>query len=257
LQLREAAITAIDAGRRGRLYFAEWSPPPGIDPTDRKWWPWANPALGRTVSWDALEAAYESPDRTSFLRAHMNLWITSAESWLPHGLWDTLSVPDRPLDGVLSVETSLDGSRYVGIRAGVLADVVVASVEFVVESEQAMWQAVEAAMTAPGLTLTVPPNLEIHCPLPLRRRMTIVGYGELLKWTSTVRAMIVDGRLRHNGSTMLAEHVNRTVLGKQAQGVAPSSQKSPGPIEACRAMIWAAALASRPISKSRPAFATG
>lgn len=257
LQLREQAITAIDAGRRGRLYFAEWSPPPGIDPTDRKWWPWANPALGRTVSWDALEAAYESPDRTSFLRAHMNLWITSAESWLPHGLWDTLEVPEKPVGGVLSVEASLDGSRYVGIRAGVVADVVVATVEFVVESEAAMWQAVEATMADPTVQLTVPPNLEIHCPLPLRRRMTIVGYGELLKWTATVRSMIVEGRLRHNGGTLLAEHVNRTVLGKQAQGVAPSSQKSPGPIEACRAMIWAAALASRPISKTRPAFATG
>jgi hypothetical protein len=120
-----------------------------------------------------------------------------------------------------------------------------------------MWQAVEATMADLTVQLTVPPNLEIHCPLPLRRRMTIVGYGELLKWTATVRSMIVEGRLRHNGGTLLAEHVNRTVLGKQAQGVAPSSQKSPGPIEACRAMIWAAALASRPISKTRPAFATG
>jgi hypothetical protein len=51
---------------------------------------------------------------------------------------------------------------------------------------------------------------------------------------------------------VLAEHVNRAVGVKTAQGYVVSSQKSPGPIELARCLIWAVALVSRPQTKQKP-----
>ena len=66
--------------------------------------------------------------------------------------------------------------------------------------------------------------------------------------------MIAEGRLVHDGSAMLAEHVNRAVVVKTQGSIAVSSQKSPGPIELCRTMIWASALAARPRASGKPAL---
>jgi hypothetical protein len=79
-----------------------------------------------------------------------------------------------------------------------------------------------------------------------------VGYGELLKFTPLIRGMIIEGRLWHTGENSLAEHVNRAVMVKTLGGSALSSQKSPGPIELARCMIFASAMASRPITKNKP-----
>jgi hypothetical protein len=49
-------MAAIDSGRTGSLYFAEWSLPPGVSLEDRRYWGWANPALGTTITMKALGA---------------------------------------------------------------------------------------------------------------------------------------------------------------------------------------------------------
>jgi hypothetical protein len=258
LRLREQAINAIDSGKPGRLYFAEWSMPPDVDPADRRYWPWANPALGTTIDWPALEAQADGGDRAAFLRAHLNLWVSAARSWLPVGLWSSRQAEvDIPGGGVLAVDSSLDESRYVGVRCVPIDGGVVAHVEFVVEKEDAMWEQIARVLEDPKVTLAITPGLEIHTPLPLRRRTETVGYGELARYTSVVRSMIVEGKLWHDGSVALAEHVQRAVLVKTQATTVVSSQKSPGPIELCRCMIWAAAMASKPASKQRPAFAMG
>ena len=256
LKLREQAINAIDAGRPSKLYFAEWSPPPGVRWEDRSWWPWANPALGSTVTWDALEAAAETPDKNAFLRAHLNLWISSTNSWLSPGVWDNCrTATPMPAGGVLAVDSSLDESRYVGVRAFRRDDRKIQVVtEFVVESEDALWVEVERVMAERGTVLAVSPSLEIHAPRAWAPRTKTVGYGELLKWTALARAMINEGKVEHNGELALAEHVGRAVLVKQSGNVVLSSQKSPGPIELARCLVWATALASAAPSKARVAI---
>jgi hypothetical protein len=257
LGLREQAINAIDAGKPGRLFFAEWSPPPGINPDDRTWWPWSNPALGTTVTWEALEAAADGADRASFLRAHLNLWVAATKSWLPVGIWEPLAVDTVPAGGILSIDSSVDDSRYVGVRAALDGDRIVATVEFVANSATACWEQVARVLDDSTVQLTVTPGLESLMPPEFARRTTIVGYGELLKYTPIVRSLITEGRLRHDGSRILAEHVGRAVAVKTQHTIVLSSQKSPGPIELARCMVWAAAIAARPTGRTRPAFAFG
>jgi len=257
LRWREQAIADIDANRTSRLYFAEWSPPPGVDAYgERKWWPWANPSLGHFVTWDKLDDASRSPDRASFLRAHLNTWVASARPWLPAGIWDRQATDlPMPPGGVVAFDQSVDESRYVGVRAASSDHGVQVAVEFVVDREEDAWTAIGRVMEDPNVKLAVTPSLELHVPLPLRRRTTTVGHGEILKYTNTVRSMIAEGRLWHSPSdALLAEHVNRAVAYKTQNAVGLSSKTSPGPIELARCLVFAASLASKPVAVGKAAF---
>jgi hypothetical protein len=250
IHMREQALADIDNGNLTDTYFAEWSMPMGADPKDERWWGWANPALGTTVTLAALRAAAK---KESFLRAHLNQWITTRGAMLDPGVWDSCTT-DRPMPGggVLAIDSSVDEARYVGTRATVADGQIMVDVEFVVDSEEAMWDEVARVMADKTVNLAVTPTLEIHLPPELARRAGTVGYGELIKYTSLVRGMIQEGRVVHTGARTLSEHMNRAVGVKTAQGYVLSSQKSPGPIEVARTAVWAIALVSRPQTKQKP-----
>jgi len=258
LQLREQGMAAIDSGRTGSLYFAEWSLPPGVSVEDRRYWGWANPALGTTITMKALELAFDSPNRQAFVRGHLNLWLDSTNSYLPLNLWqDRQTVDPMPPIQWLVIDSSLDESRYVAIGCAYDGTRVIVTTEFVVESAQQMWAEVVKRMTDPQVKLACTPSLEIHCPPDLRRRMTIVGYAELIKWTGAARAMIVEDRVRHTGDLALSEHFSRAVAVKTGGAIVLSSQKSPGPIELARCAVWGIMLTSRPKASAKPQMAFG
>jgi len=258
LQLREQGMAAIDSGRTGSLYFAEWSLPPGVSLEDRQYWGWANPALGTTITMKALELAFDSPNRQAFIRGHLNLWVDSTNSYLPINLWnDRKSVDPMPPIQWLVIDSSVDESRYVGIGCAYDGTRVIVTTEFVVESAQQMWAEVVTRMSDASVKLACTPSLEIHCPPDLRRRMTIVGYAELIKWTGAARAMIVEDRVRHTGDLALSEHFARAVAVKTGGAIVLSSQKSPGPIELARCSVWGIMLTSRPRASAKPQMAFG
>jgi hypothetical protein len=258
IQLREQGIAAIDSGRLGSLYFAEWSLPPGVSLEDRRYWGWSNPALGTTITMKALELAFDSPNRQAFIRGHLNLWIDSTNSYLPIHLWqDRQTVDPMPPIQWLVIDSSMDESRYVGIGCAYDGTRVIVTTEFVVESAAQMWAEVVTRMSDPTVKLACTPSLEIHCPPDLRRRMTIVGYAELIKWTGAARAMIVEDRVRHTGDLALSEHFARAVAVKTGGAIVLSSQKSPGPIELARCAVWGIMLTSRPTNRAKPQMAFG
>lgn len=252
IQLREQALANIDAGERGLLYFAEWSMPPGVDYRDEQYWRWANPALGTTITLQALRSVSK---KDSFLRAHLNLWVSARGAWITPAEWDShITKEDFPtgVPSILAVDSSVDDARYVGVHAAVIDNQAIVKVAFVVQTENEMWEHIERIMADQKVQLAITPTLEIHLPMNLQRRYQTVGYGELLRFSSLVRSMILEGKVRHNGEKMLAEHVCRAVITKTAQGVVLSSQKSPGPIELCRCMAWAVALVSKPKQATKP-----
>jgi predicted TIM-barrel fold metal-dependent hydrolase len=150
------------------------------------------------------------------------------------------------------VDSSVDEARYVGVRSVVNNNQVFVTVEFVVDTEHEMWAQIERVLKDPSVTLLVTPTLEIHVPPSLQRRYQLTGYAELLRYTSLVRSMILEDKVRHTANQTLAEHVSRAVGVRTAQGFVLSSQKSPGPIEAARCMVWAVSAVSRPQNKSKP-----
>jgi hypothetical protein len=74
----------------------------------------------------------------------------------------------------------------------------------------------------------------------------LVGYQEIGRYTSMVKNLINEGRVNHTGETMLAEHVGRAVAVKTPGAIALSSQKSSGPIELARCLVWAVGMSAKP-----------
>jgi len=193
--------------------------------------------------------------KAAFLRASLNLWVSSAQAWVQPGEFNKLSVDAIPAGGVLAVESSVDDSNYCGVRAVKLDDGRIGvTVAFVVQTLGDLWQAIDdqaADLTAVALT----PSLASLAPPQLERKKIVVGYSELLTHTATVRQFITENLLVHTGEEMLLEHVNRAVGVKTQAGYVLSTQKSPGLITLARCMIWAAALVARPQNKQRAAVA--
>jgi phage terminase large subunit-like protein len=249
---REAAISEIDNGSTGNAYFAEYSMAPGSDPRLESNWVMANPAMGQTVTVEALRAVSK---KDSFLRAHLNMWVSARGAWLQPGVWDKQKTDiAMPPGGVLAIDTDLTDGRYVGVRSSVFESKAHVLVEFMVDTEDEMWVEIERVMAHTATRLVITPALHLHLPTSLERRSSVIGYGELLKYSGLIQKMIVEGKVRHRGELSLAEHVNRAVLTKTGGGVVLSSQKSPGPIELCRCMAWAIAESSRPKVVGKPMF---
>jgi hypothetical protein len=261
LRWRGQGLRQIDAGEVGPMYFAEWSPPATLDPMTPEAWKMSNPSLGRGgLTIDVLHAEAKAPNRSSFLRSSVNIWIASSTSWLENGLFASCATTDPiPKGGTLSVETSLDGTRYVGVRAVQDGNRSLVTVAFDVDSLAAAWERIAEQMRDPSLQLTITPPFEISCPREYDSRRAIVGYRELGRWTQGVRALIVEGRVQHSGEISLIEQTERAVLVRHQQTVALSSARSSGPIEMARAMVFAVAMVSRPANNAKPivAFSNG
>lgn len=71
-RLRAAALA--DDGNSQRLCYLEWSADPGCDLDDRGQWAKANPALGRRISLEAIEAERGELSDEGFSRERLGLW---------------------------------------------------------------------------------------------------------------------------------------------------------------------------------------
>jgi hypothetical protein len=208
-------------------------------------WEYANPALGHTLQPETLVAESESPDRAAFLRASVNLWISTDRGWVKPGAWEQLTYQGEvPAGGIVAVEVSMDDSRYFGVRCVQLPDKrVVATVAFHVDTLAECVAQVEKLAQDHRIKFLVTPTISMNMPRSIENRLVEVGYSELLRYTPAVKNMIEEEMLLHTGEIMLAEHVNRAVAVRTQGSIALSSQRSPGPIELARCMVWAAATA--------------
>jgi hypothetical protein len=252
---REQGLRIIDSKKRGKLYFAEYSPKNTVDPMSVEAWHAANPAInGGTISLEVLEAESEQPNRAAFIRSSVNQWLASSQGWIMPGVWDALATTDpMPNGGVLAVEVSQDESRYIGLRGAMnqLGKCQV-TVAFVKDTLQDCITAIENEVRDQTTRLLVTPTLELSMPAKLVSRMQIVGNRELIRWTSLARNAIIEGKVAHDGSTLLAQHVARAVAVKVQGAITLSSIRSPGPIELARALCWVVAMASKPVTIRKP-----
>jgi hypothetical protein len=254
LRWREQGLRAVDSGKNTSLYFAEFSPPV-MDYMTQEAWAYSNPALSEgLLDMSVIEAEAQSPDRNSFLRASVNIFVQSQHSWIEPGQFTDLAndLP-MPKNGVLAIECAVDESRYVGVRAVQDGQYTRCHIAFVVDTIKEMWDAVALEVEqSPMLKLALVPSIDLHCPPIYAHRKTVVGHREVVKWTGAVRALITEKRISHAGQAQLIDQVERAVAVKHNGVLTLSSTRSPGDISACRAMVFAVALASKPIFANKP-----
>lgn len=133
----------VDAGRaqvaaglsEGVCYF-EWSAPPDADPSDPATWWACMPALGHTVTEEAVAGFYQSMKLSEFRRAFLNQWPDDApDEWtvIKRPSWDAIEdsrseifgsvafavdvTPDRKFGSIAVVGRRADGLRHVEIVA--------------------------------------------------------------------------------------------------------------------------------------------
>jgi len=254
LRWREQGLRAIDSGKNTSLYFAEFSPPI-MDYMTREAWVYSNPALAEgLLDMSVIEAEAQSPDRNSFLRASVNIFVQSQHSWIEPGQFtDLANNLTMPNGGVLAIESAIDESRYVGVRAVQDGLYTRCKIVFVADTIKEMWECVAAEIEqSPTLKLALVPSIDLHCPPIYAHRKTVVGHREIVKWTGAVRALITEKRITHSGQAQLIDQVERAVAIKHNGVLTLSSTRSPGDISACRAMVFAVALASKPIFANKP-----
>lgn len=99
---------------------------PDDDFQDPAVWARVNPALGVTVTEDALrvfahEAANEPRKRNDFLRYHLNRWVNQATAWLPVDWWDACDAPLPPDDVLvkLPVAVGIDMAQKIDLTSAV------------------------------------------------------------------------------------------------------------------------------------------
>lgn len=255
LAYREAGLRIIDRGTQGSFYLAAYEPPPGADTTDPYWWGWANPSLGITIPREQLEQeSQDDTDRAGFLRGSLNMFVTTENGFLPPGVWEGCETEaDTPAGGVLAVDSAVDSSQYVGLRAAPDdAGVIHVTVAFTVDSIVEFQRVTERLLTADSqLRLAVTPTLEGHVSSQFDKRKTVVGYAELMKYCGLVRGLIMESRVQHRGEELLAEHVSRAVAVRQQHALVLSSKRSAGSISLARCLVFAVSLASKPATNRR------
>ena len=117
----KAGKAAVEQDRRSGLAYFEWSAPQDADPGDEAVWWGCMPALGRTISIDAIRAEYlKAVDQgtvNEFRRAYLNQWVPKdvPDSWLviPELAWGGLADPESHPEPrvVLSAAFAHDQSR--------------------------------------------------------------------------------------------------------------------------------------------------
>ncbi len=90
--LRERALESA-ADRTTSVGLFEWSAPDGCDLTDRQAWAQANPALGWSVTEEALEGALATDPEPVFRTEVLNQWVAEVDTAWQAGVWQALADP--------------------------------------------------------------------------------------------------------------------------------------------------------------------
>lgn len=97
----DAGRQRVDEGLNSHVAYFEWSAPEDADPADRATWRGCMPALGHTITEDAIAADFASMKLIEFQRAYLNQWPdrNATDPVIPINMWDTLIDQASPIVG--------------------------------------------------------------------------------------------------------------------------------------------------------------
>lgn len=119
----DAGREIVASGEESAACYFEWGAPPDADPGDPATWWACMPALGHTVTEEAVRSEYNSMKLPEFRRAFLNQWPDDApDEWLVIGrdIWESLVDDDsRATDQlVFSADVTPDRSMGSIVMAG-------------------------------------------------------------------------------------------------------------------------------------------
>ena len=242
---RSTAINNLEPTTAGGILLLEWSSPPEADPEDVETWMWASPEW--TPKREAfVRQQFGRVEESSFRREWCNQWVTRSGHWLKDSWWaETTSAVELPTDTgwTVACESSFDGMGHAVAVAGVLDDgrlvVRVTTHRTIREVDERL---AEIRAAHPQLHVIVTPGYVDR----LRQHFDdLVGQREAVAGTQNLIDLFDRRAILHDGSTMLHEHFANSTIAKRQAGWVLSSTMGAGGSYAARAVMFAAAQATK------------
>ena len=243
IQYRSAAIEQLDLPA-GTLLL-EWSAPADADPDNPDTWAWASPEWTEKRQ-AVVKRMHSTVEESTFRREWCNQWVTKADSWLKDSQWaDTTSDTELPAatTWVVAVESAFDGQGHAVAVAGVLEDErVVVRVSTMRTIKQVDERLAELRAEHPMLFVIVTPGYvdRLH-----ERFDELVGQREAVAGTQALLDLFDRRSILHDGGLVLREHLAASRIAKRDAGWVLSSSMGAGPSYAARAVMFAAAQATK------------
>lgn len=272
----EAGRLAAELNSGSGVAYFEWSIPDDADIDDPEVWWQHMPALGWTISVEAVAHARQSMSDSEFRRGFGNQWVSETDAWLPPGSWvscaDARPIPDG-VDVVLGFDGSFnnDSTAVVAVQVGEKPHVdVVACWERPTHADGS-WRVpvfdVETAIREACRRWQV---REIVCD-PYRWARTfqvledeglpVAEYPQspqrMVPATQRFYEAVLNKTLTHSGDARLARHVSNCVLKVDSRGsrLAKDSKNSPRKIDLAVAAVMALDRAAQPSDQSKELWA--
>lgn len=240
-----------ERGKAGEFYFW-WSEPADVrcDWRDPDAWAQANPALGDFLPLFVLEEDAKVTPESSYRRYHLNQWTTTHSAWLPHGAWDAIADPTREFDPAEPFVAFADGS-WTNDSTGLVAE----SIDAPHLSVLGHWMPdpslghIDMASVEKRVrdVLDMPGCQELafdSARFPdLFQRLEAEGFPVVAWPTNSLQRMVpacaefyeavLDKRVTHDGSPVLASHLANAVLKSDRYGdrIVKESKSSPRKID--------------------------
>lgn len=232
------------------VLLLEWSAPPGADPH--------HVAAHRMASphWDERRAAFilSKVDQAGFQEQWLNVWPEvggQVATLAPREIVDrcarTLEIAPTADGRTFVLYPTLDQTTWHVLTGARVGDEIQVKVD---GSHRSLRKATEhvARMAAKGnpSDLLIPRHIRGRVPrLPGVRTTIQASDADLTAATTSVRPLLLDGRVVHDGPEALADQMVGAVLDEYGETVRISSKHSPGQVELAKAAMLAAWWASR------------
>lgn len=255
-------------------FFMAWWEADG-DYREAKTWEQANPGFGDLNAPTDFESAARRTPEPEFRTKRCNQWVSSVNTWLPDGVWETLEADFEPSpddDIVLGFDGSFNNDATIVVGAVIPKenepvklfmvkawekDLSIHDDDWRVEIAEVEHEIIEFCKKHPNVK-------EIACdPFRWERSMEILemDYGlPIVKWPSTSPKRMVpacakfydavmEKKLVHDGNPVLARHLANAVIKTDQLGprIVKENRNSPRKIDAAVASVIAVdrALAGR------------
>ena len=106
------------------FFMAWWEAAPEADHRLPESWEAANPGFDDIVSRADFESAVKRTPEAEFRTKRLNQWVSSAVSWMPSGVWESLAVEkslDRDAEYILGFDGSFSGDTTVIVGCSIPA----------------------------------------------------------------------------------------------------------------------------------------
>lgn len=234
--------------------FWWWEAPADCSITDQAAWKLANPNIAEgLLDPEDLDAATKQTAELSFRRWRLNQWVRTQESWLPVGAWDACrsdAQPDPSLpvwvgidmalkhDSIAVVMAQPQDSRIV-VRSRIWnptdQGVDIAEVEAHLRDLHRQYQVHEFAYDPSFFQRSAEALADDGLPMiefPQSAQRMVPACGQAYE-------LIVAGKVAHDGSPTLSDHVLSAAQRMTEQGWRLSKGKSKRKIDGCIALVLA------------------